>query len=99
MEVLPEEVERIVAGLRGATVVPRAEAVSVTIVDPHDSDAGGHQVLVVGHENGTYQVYEPNTGVWEVSAADLAQGVLPPEVVEEIFGADRFFTHDGYYLP
>lgn len=78
----------------------RPVAVSVTVVDTTDPDnSGGHQLLVVGHENGTYQVYEPNTGVWEVSAEDLANGVLPPDVVEGIFGSGRRFTHDGYYLP
>lgn len=78
----------------------RPVPVSVTVVDPDDPDGGGgHQLLVVGHENGTYQVYEPNTGVWEVSAEDLASGVLPPEAVEGIFGDDRFFAHNGYYLP
>ncbi|WP_454084040.1 hypothetical protein [Georgenia sp. Marseille-Q6866] len=75
-------------------------AISVTVGDSGDPDNnGGHQVLVVGHENGSYQVYEPNTGVWTVSAEDMAAGVLPPEVVESIFGDDRFFVHDGYYLP
>lgn len=75
-------------------------SVSVTVADSSDpDDRGGHQLLVVGHENGSYQVYEPNTGVWTVSAEDMAAGVLPPEAVESIFGSGSFFVHDGYYLP
>lgn len=78
----------------------RPVAISVTVLDANDpGSAGGHQLLVVGHENGSYQVYEPNTGVWEVSADDMASGVLPPDMVETIFGPGSRFTNDGYYLP
>lgn len=79
----------------------RPVSVSVDVRYPNNPNAGGgHQLVIVGHDNGTYQVYEPNTGVWEVSAEDFADGRLMPRGAEaDIFGDGAFFVNEGYYLP
>lgn len=78
----------------------RPVSVSVSIRHPDPDRGGGHQLVVVGHDNGTYQVYEPNTGVWEVSAEDFANGhVVPPGAEADIFGDGSVFINEGYYLP
>lgn len=85
----PESMAEMTALVDSGTPV----SLSIRVLHPTDPQEDSlHQVVIVGHDNGEYQVYEPNTGVWQVSADELAGDVLPEEAV------GRRFRNDGYYL-